>query len=284
MVMRDHTIYACFFILLLISCTSGSEKASNSVKTFASGLAENDSASVVSVYPETQHFYSLLPKISEVEITEVQKKDSCFIVKCQSSFYDDKSTFVQKNFQFWVINDGGKYLIRDSKGLIDLPTELDHYPYDIGALKQDYKDVELGSNLSDIMMCFYTDCLSHSWRLNNGIKKLSWSWEADWGTPNGKCTIKNELPFEVKDVKYRITYYNGDEVVGSDDGTAAYSIESGAMKSFTFYSSGVNGYRARTAQIEFEVPEKYAIQWTLEESHNGTEFAEFKRTRNAISS
>lgn len=282
--MRGRFICACFFTLLLVSCTPGTEKASDSVKAFASALAEKDSASVVSLYPEAQHFYSMLPKISDVEITEVQDNDSCFVVKCQSSFYDEKSSFVQKNFQFWVRNEDGKYLIQNSTGLIDLPTELGNYPFEIGAIRRDYKDVELGSNLPDIMMCFYTDCLSHSWQLNNGIKKLSWSWEADWGTPNGKCTIKNELPFEVKDVKYKITYYNGDEIVGSDDGTAAYSIESGAMKSFTFYSSGVNGYRARTARIEFEVPERYAIQWTLDESHNGTEFAEFKRTRGAVSS
>lgn len=273
-----HFICACFFPLLLVSCTSGTKKASDSVKAFASFLAEQDSASAVSVYPEAEKFYSLLPKISEVEITEALEKDSCFVVKCRSSFYDDKSSFVQKDFQFWIKNNDGKFIIQNSTGLIDLPTELGNYPFEIGALKRDYKDVELGSNLSDIMMCFYTDCLSHSWRLNNGIKKLSWSWEADFGTPNGKCTIKNELPFEVKDVKYKITYFNGDEIVGSDDGTAAYSLESGAMKSFIFYSTGANGYRARTARIEFEVPEKYAIQWTLEDSHTGTEFAEFKRT------
>ncbi len=282
--MRSHFICACFFTLLLVSCTSGTEKASDRVKTFASSLAENDSASVVSVYPEVKNFYSLLPKISQVEITEVQEIDSCFVVKCQSSFYDNKSSFVQKNFQFWVKDIGGKYIIQNSTGLIDLPTELGNYPFEIGALRRNYKDVELGSNLSDILFCFYSDCLRHSWRLNNGIKKLSWSWEADWGTPNGKCTIKNELPFNVKDVKYKITYYNGDEIVGSDDGTAAYSLESGAMKSFTFYSSGVNGYRARNARIEFEVPEKYAIQWTLEEPHNGTEFEEFKKIRDAVSS
>lgn len=269
-------------MLLLVACSSGSKKASNSVKTFASALAEKDSARVVSIYPKAQHFFSLLPKINEMEISEVQEKDSCFVVKCQSSFYDEKSTFVQKNFQFWIKNVDGKYLIQNSTGLIDLPTELGNYPYEIGALRRDYTDVELGSNFRDIMACFYADCMSHFWRLCNGIKKLSWSWDANWGTPNGKCTIKNELPFEVKDVKYKITYYNGDEIVGSDDGTAAYSLESGAMKSFTFYSSGVNGYRARSANIEFEIPERYAIQWTLEEPHYGTEFAEFKGTRNTI--
>lgn len=282
--MRGHIICVCLSTLWLVSCTSGSEKASDCVKTFASALAENDSTSAVSVYPEAKNFYSLLPKISDVDISDVQDKDSFFVVKCQSSFYDEKSTFIQKNFQFWVKNNDGKFKIQNSTGLIGLPTELGNYPFEIGALKRDYKDVELGSNLSDIMMCFYNDYLSHSWRLNNGIKKLSWFWDADWGTPSGKCTVKNELPFEVRDVKYKITYYNGDDIVGSDDGTVANSIESGAMKSFTFYSSGVNGYRARTARIEFEVPERYIIQWILDEPHNGTEFAEFKRARDNVSS
>ena len=35
--MRGRFICACFFTLLLVSCTPGTEKASDSVKAFASG-------------------------------------------------------------------------------------------------------------------------------------------------------------------------------------------------------------------------------------------------------
>lgn len=56
------------------------------------------------------------------------------------------------------------------------------------------------------------------------------------------------------------------------------------MKSFRFYSSGVNGYRARTARISFEVPESQAIEWTLRKSYTGNEFKEYLDTKEPKSS
>lgn len=273
---RFFTIFSVLLtIVSLVSCKSSITKASETVAAFASGVATSDSVTAVKYYPATKDFYSLLPHIGEIEITEAKEVDDNIVIVGQSSYYDKKSVFIQQNLTFWVKKAENGFVIFDSKGLLELPKELKDFPYRVGAIDKHSKDVTIGKYYNRIIGFFYYECFKKSNLLNSGIKKISWSWEADWGTPNGNCTIKNELPFTVKDVKYKITYFNGDDIVGSDDGTAAYSLDSGSLKSFTFYSSGVNGYRARTARIEFEVPERFAIEWVLNENYEGNEFKKY---------
>lgn len=262
-------------IVSLVSCKSSTDKASETVVAFASAVATSDSVSAVKYYPATKDFYSLLPQIGEIEITETKEVGDNIVVVGQSSYYDKNSAFVQQTLTFWVKKSDDGFVIIDSKGMLELPKDLKDFPYRVGAVDKNSKDATIGKYYNRIIGFFYYECFKKSILLNNGIKKISWSWEADWGTPNGKCTIKNELPFTIKDVKYKITYFNGDDIVGSDDGTAAYSLDSGSLKSFTFYSSGVNGYRARTARIEFEVPERFAIEWVLNEDYTGNEFKQY---------
>lgn len=270
------------FTLVLISCTDGSKKSEEVVKGFANAVNEQDSSTMLKYYPAAKPFIQMIDQMGDVEISGIEAKDSKYTVKCKTGFYDENSKFVQHDVYFFIEKVDAGFVITDSKGLIHLPADLGNYPYNIGAITKYSKDIEIGTKGEDIMACFYADWLRHVWRINSGIETISWSWETNWGTPNGKCTIKNTLPFRVSNVKYKITYYNGNDIIGSDDGTAASSIDAGGTKSFSFYSSGVNGYLVRTAHIEFEVPERYAIEWTLNQSFTGNEFEEYKNIHSVI--
>lgn len=265
--------------IFLISCTNGIKKSEEVVRGFVAAATDQDSVEMVKYYPSIKPYISKLDKIEDVEIDDVSEKDKVYSVKCTSGFYDEKSRFVQNKVTFFVEKTDKGWLISDSKGMIHLPPDMGNYPEKIGAIKETSRDREIGQKYDDIVACFFSDLFSHTLELVSGIKKLNWSWEADWGTPNGNCTIRNTLPFSVSNVKYKITYYNGGEVVGTDDGTAASSMDPGETKSFSFYSSGVNGYKAQSAGILFEVPEEYALEWTLSQPFSGNEFAEFKKRK-----
>ena len=280
--MKGH-ILLCFLVLILISsCKSRTDKAQDVVRDYITASSSSDTAFMKSSYPLSSPFVDKIPQISELTNLSVEDKGKKILVKGTAGYYDEKSHYVQTELSFWVEEKDGKLIIVDSMGLLSVPEDLGLFPYRTGALRPNSKDVEIGTKMADILEYFYTECLRNCWTLNSGIEKLSWSWSADWGTPNGKCTIKNNLPYEVKDVKYKITYYNGDEIVGADDGTAAYTLEAGAMKSFTFYSSGVNGYRAKSAKIEFDVPERFAIQNVLNKNYSGNEFSEYLKLKSNL--
>lgn len=260
----SHLIYASTLAILVASCASKSEKATKVVEAFASAVAAQDSTATVKAYPKCKDFYANLPKLTDIEIQSVEEKDSIVVVKVSSSYYNENNAFTQKQFTFWTKKAGSDFIIYDSNGLLTLPNGLDQYAYNKGALTHSSNDVAINTKMGELAGEFYMALMTNVSKLNNGIKTVSWSWEADFGTPHGRATVKNELPFAVKGVKYKVTYFNGSTIVGSDDGTVAYDeIEPGAMKSFTFYSSGVNGYSARSARLEFEVPEKYAYEWTI---------------------
>ena len=73
---RFFTIFSVLLtIVSLVSCKSSITKASETVAAFASGVATSDSVTAVKYYPATKDFYSLLPQIGEIEITEAKEVD-----------------------------------------------------------------------------------------------------------------------------------------------------------------------------------------------------------------
>jgi hypothetical protein len=224
-------------------------------------------------------FIAALPKLTELQIIETKENNNSVVVECQGSYYDENCVFVQKSLTFIVQKIDGKYRIVDSKGLLSIPEELETFALRTGAVTPNSTDVEIDKVSDNLRAFFLIKYWTRSLEIDTAIEKESFSWEADYGTPNGKCTIKNTLPFTVKDIKYKIKYYRGNELIGSDDGTAAYELDAGSQKSFTFYSSGVNGYRAQTAVITFEVPDKYIVDWVLNDTYYGSEFAEYLNSK-----
>lgn len=282
--MRRVFLLLAILSILLTACASKEEQASKIVSDFVAFVSSNDSVSVIKVYPSSENFYSKLPKLNDIEIISSTVKDSIAYVEAVSKYYDDNSKFIQKNMKFYISLNSHTPTIVDSEGLIEYPDEINRFAIKIGAINRNSRDVLKGTLYPHIASALYIEFLRHQWRINSGIERVSWSWEADYGTPNGRCTIKNTLPFTVKNVKYKITYFRGNDIIGSDDGTAAYEIGSGDLKSFTFYSSGVNGYRAQTARIEFEVPEKYVYEWTLNDNYDISEFDEIQKVKSQIKS
>ena len=280
--MKIHIILIVLVFLLVSSCKSKVDKAQDTVVEYIAASSISDSDAMKSLYPLSSPFVDKIPQLTELIVVSKEEKGTKVLVKGTAGYYDEKCHYVQNELTFWLEEIDGNFVIVDSKGLLTIPEDIGTFHYRIGALKPTSNDVEIGTKMPDIIKFFYKECFHHYLTLNFGIEKLSWSWRADWGTPNGKCTIRNNLPYEVKDVKYRITYYNGDDVVGVDDGTAAYTLDAGAMKSFTFYSSGVNGYRVRSAKIQFEVPEKFAIQSVLNKRYSGNEFSEYLKLKSDL--
>lgn len=274
-----HTLSIICALLLFASCSSPSDKANKLVNLFANATNTEDSVTIVKAYPNASKFFAELPNLTELQIVETSEKNNSVVVECQSSYYDENCVFVQKPLTFMVQEVDGEYRIVDSKGLLTVSDGLNTFALKTGAVTPNSTDVEINAVRKDLGAFFLEKYWLRSLEINIAIKKVSFSWEADYGTPNGKCTIKNTLPFAVKNVTYKIKYYCGDELVGSDDGTAAYELDAGALKSFTFYSSGVNGYRAQTARITFEVPDKYIMEWILNDTYDGTEFAEYVNSK-----
>jgi hypothetical protein len=276
--MRRNLSIVCS-LLLLAACSSPSDKANDLVLRFAEAAKAADSAAVVKVYPNASTFTADIPKMNDLQMTGTTETDTSVVVECKSSYYDENCVFVQNPLTFIVRKVQGNYTIVDSRGLLVVPDELKTFALKTGAVRTNSTDVEISQvreDLKDLFLQRYWLC---SFRVKRGIEKVSWSWEENFGTPNGRCTIKNTLPFTVKDVKYKITYYRGNDSVGSDEGTAADELESGALKSFTFFSSGVNGYSAQTARIEFEVPDKYIVEWVVNDTYQGNEFAKYVHSK-----
>lgn len=170
---RFFTIFSVLLtIVSLVSCKSSITKASETVAAFASGVATSDSVTAVKYYPATKDFYSLLPQIGEIEITEAKEVDDNIVIVGQSSYYDKKSVFIQQNLTFWVKKAENGFVIFDSKGLLELPKELKDFPYRVGAIDKHSKDVTIGKYYNRIIGFFYYECFKNQISLIVELKKF----------------------------------------------------------------------------------------------------------------
>lgn len=254
------------------------QKAEDLVVSFAE-LAKDtvNMSSIKEIYPNCN---LLLPYITVGELTiyECKKnKDDTYTVNGENSYYDDNGKFVQNKVSFLVGKNGKSMSIRQSTGLLQLPKEMECFGKLTGAIREGDSDLSISKKYDKLSTLFFITYVTYQTRLNNGIKINYWEWDADYGTPNGKATVTNTLPFDVYNVKYRIVYSRskGGVKIGEDEGIAFSNLKSGQKQSFAFYSSGVSCYGGN-AHMSFELPQKLALEWMLNDEYTGNEFEAYK--------
>lgn len=249
-------------LLLASSCSDNEQEARKVVERFAEAAKENsDTASAKDCYPD---FHKLAGdvKVGDFQINEIMEvKNDTFNVMCTNGYYDKNAHFVQDTVKLTVGKaKQGKIEILQSVGLFQLSKPLKKYGLITGKITRSTSDSELRDKYRELFTAFCSTLYSYENRLNNGIKINHWEWEVDFGTPNGKATVTNTLPFDVYNIQYHITYKHGATICGEDEGLALSKLRKGEKKTFQFYSSGVTTYGG-TATLTFQLPGKLALEW-----------------------
>lgn len=266
-------LYVMVLLFSFFSCSNGKEEAKRVAEQFAESAKDlADTAQAKVCYPSCVDLSGCVT-IGDLEINDIKEKgDNKYSVSCTNGYYNEKGNFVQNDVTLIIGKDKrSKYAIQKSYGLVQLPGDLKKYGLLTGAISESTDDVGVSNRLPKLAAMFYNTLSSYKSRLNDGIRINYWSWESPYGTPHGQATITNTLPFDVYNVKYHITYYRGDTTYGEDDGLAFNQLESGATKTFRFYSSNVTFSNGR-ARLDFELPEELALKWMLNDDYTGQEY------------
>lgn len=272
---RQQNIIMLFILLIVTSCTSQQDKAKKTVEAFVAGVKGTASrAELEKYYPDIKYLRRQY-FIEDLTIDGCSENDDVVMVNCTNSFHDDTGNLRKVKVHFKVVENGnGEYIITESKNLIILPKAAKRFAELTGALTEKTTDVKLGMRLPNIKAMFDEELERYKNAINNCIEVKYFSWSTDyWGTPNGRVTIKNIVPFDLGVFNYKIEYTNRGLLVGTYVGEAAASLKSGETKSFSFYSSGVTG-KANQAQLSFYVPDEAALDMVLDAGYTGKEYKE----------
>lgn len=272
---RLRNIILLLVLLIASSCTGLQDNAKKTVEAFAAGVKRAASrAELEKYYPDIKYLRQQY-SIDDLTIDGCSENDDVVTVNCTNNFHDENGNVSKVKVYFKVVENGnGDYIITESRNLITLPKAVRRFAELTGALTDNTTDVKLGMRLPNIKAMLDEEFEKYKNAINNCIEVKHFSWETDYcGTPNGKVTIKNIMPFDLEVFNYKIDYTNRGVLVGTDEGVAVTSLKSGETKSFSFYSSGV-GDDAYRAQISFYVPDEAALDMVLTAGYTGKEYKE----------
>lgn len=276
--MRLYTlILSC--LVLLSSCSNKTDEAKIVVKSFFAS-ASDETLNTSEFYPSFDTL-DLKLRSDVVDIIGAPKKTGDTIcMTCVNNYTNERGVFKQDTVRLFLCpNSQSKKLeIVSSKGLVLPDASLMDFGMKVGAYKPGviYDDVELSKRNSKLSSFYFHEYLDMNIELRTGIEIVNWSWEtSDYsGDAHGKARIKNKLPFTVKNIDYKVTYYDySGEYMTEDSGTACRELHPDERYDFTFWSS--HAHRPKTANLRLVFSDKTILELINKKYYSGSEFEEY---------
>lgn len=285
---------AAIAILSSAFCSCSHEKeARAAVEKFITAWKSADEVDMKDAYPDVEKLPSYY-KADEASITEISSgENDTYEAKVHMKFTNGFGKTFERDITFYVEpkekDNKDSYIVFDSKGLCSF-TESDSEKYykfakSVGAIKPDYKtDVQIAQGMVDAMPLFLQYMLKAQLYLQENVTFSAFNWQkgyySDYASGNAVC--KNNTPYDIPNLKYKVTFYRGDNVVTEDDGYIEYgSLKAGASTSVSFYTSYVGN--ASTARIEAVFDNDFIEELVANSRYDGTEYKEsLKATNDSI--
>lgn len=247
-----------YFLLLIFfcACSNTTEKAQETVSSLYSTVCDT-TLRATDFYPLFDSLHVKLRSDVLDMSNEIDVNNDTLYLSCLNSYTDERGKFCQDSIYFFIHKDkdSGKYYIVDSKGLINIDESIQNFGVKIGAIKKgkSYNDLELVHRIKIIGQIYLEQYFKFLTTLMTGVEIKKWSWETDYsGDARGEAQIINNLPYNVHDIKYKVTYYdyNGSYMT-EDTGIACRILHPNEKYFFSFWSSHAKNPSKANLKLEF---------------------------------
>ncbi len=280
-------------IMLLTSafCSCSHEKeARAAVEKFITAWKSADEVDMKEAYPDVEKLPSYY-KADEASITEISLgENDTYEATVHMKFTNGFGKTSERDITFYVEpkekDSKDAYIVFDSKGLCSFSESdaANYYKFakSVGAIKPDCKtDVQIAQGMVDAMPLFVEYMLKAQLYLQDNVPFSACNWQkgyySDYASGNAVC--KNNTPYDIPNLKYKVTFYRGDNVVTEDDGYIEYgSLKAGTSTSFSFYTSYVGN--ASTARVEAVFDTNFIEELVANSLYDGTEYKESLKASN----
>lgn len=274
--MRKHTAYhslfALLFVIIFTSCDGEKiESAKESIKAFQDAYKQENFDRITQLYPNLRELSGQFRKIDTIEFGESDEcivKNDTVILNGRTKWTNPFGKVFSNEVTFYLvpkeIDKKDTYIIIDTRGFVSFD-EFSLYRY---ALKKEkglssMLDVAKSKAISKYSYDFEIKKQQVKSLLENNLKISGFNWELGYfgDSASGRAVVTNNTGVTLSKVKYKITYFKSDDktVVTTDDGYVTYSdINPGESKSFTWYTSYVNG--ARRARVDCFIDDETIIE------------------------
>lgn len=290
--MKQILTNTLLMIMILTILTSCNRKRIENSKTvtfeFFDAIKNGNEVRMTELYPNFKKIGTHY-KSDEISIKGTKSlviEDKKIIVTVDNSYTNGFGKKFNQTISLYLepLDDkGNKYRIYDSKGLTSYEDDdIYAFAHKIGCIKndKDLTDQEISEMLtesSQILVDMSLDVIS---KLREQVSVSSWSWESGYGgSVSGRGIVKNNSEFSVPNLKYKIIYYDRNDLqITSDDGYVTIDmLVAGSSKSFTFYTSYVGS--ATTATIALDFDTELVLNYILAKDYNGTECEEYRNKK-----
>ncbi len=246
-------------ILFLTSCDGKKiEEAQASLTEFQEAYKQENLDKVKELYPKILELQGSFRKIDTIEFGEGEVTNDTVEIKGKTKWTNPIGKVFSNDVVFYMIpkeiNGKKTYIIDDTKGFISFE-DSNLYKY---ALKKKsglpgMTDIAKSSVVSSYLLEFETAKQQVKNMIESNLAISGMNWETGYYSDyaHGRAVVTNNTGMNLPRIKYKVTYYKRDNttVITTDDGTVDYSgLSAGQSKSFTWYTSYVNG--ARYARVD----------------------------------
>lgn len=275
-------------IMLLSSavCSCSHEKeARAAVDKFITAWKSADEVDMKEAYPDVEKLPSYY-KADEATITDIKSgENDTYEAVVHMKFTNGFGKSSERDITFFAkpkdLENKDTYIVFDSKGLTSF-SESDASKYykfakAVGAIKPEYKtDVQIAQGMADAMPLFMSYMYNVKLYLQANVNFSAFNWQkgyySDYASGNAVCM--NNTPYDIPSLKYKVTFYRGDNVVTQEDGYIGYgTLNAGESTSFSFYASYVGN--ATTARVEAVFDDSFIEEIVANSRYEGKEYEEY---------
>jgi len=271
-------------VLSLFACDGKKKELSKIVvKEFFNAVKNDNKSEMIKLYPDIEKIEEYY-KSDEINIKGAKVlEDKSVSVEVENNYTNGMGKkFSQKIILYLkpLDEEAKVYRIFDSKGMTNYEEKKTYqFAINIGCIDKslDLTDQEINNKIKESGDIMVKMALELAKKLKEEIKIESWQWEAKRGYATGKAIVKNNSSYSVPNIKYLVTYYDGNnkEIV-QDQGVINYdALEPGSSKSFTFYTNYVGA--AKNAGIAVNFDTFFLLNYILDGKYNGTECGNLKQ-------
>lgn len=259
------------FAIIILSLVIKSQKTKSDViavtQSFFDAVKASDNSAMCKYYPNFYNINSYAKSdaivIKEYEALDDDKYKVTLTNKYTNGFGKlserDMTVYLKENPD--AKNDI-KYIIYDSRNVFmeDDDDPIYKYAKTHGKITgTNNTDQTIASILSSTRFEVIEAVTSYKHYLENNCVIKTWSWESSYfgDSASGRAIVKNNSPYSIRKLKYKIAYKtNSGTVITEDDGYVSYdAIPAYGSYSFTFYTSYVGNASKASLELVFDEEE-----------------------------
>ncbi len=266
-----HIMALVSLCILLSSCDGRKiERAKESLTSFQNAYKQEDLDKALVLYPNLRELNGQFRKLDTIEFIDGEVNSDTVIINGQTKWTNPLGKTFSNEVVFYMtpkeIDGKNTYIINDTKGFISFDDSA-LYKFALKKKKglSGMTDVHKSNAITNCEYDFEQKKQQARDYINNNLSISGFNWELSYfgNSASGRAVLTNNTGMPLSNIKYKVTYYKSDDVtvVTTDDGTAVYSYTSiapGESKSFTWYTSYVNG--ARRANVQCYIDDDNLIE------------------------